>query len=190
MSKPARVQRASSPPLVASAVILLLFSALPRCQPYTYEQDVFAINGLYTALGAPQLPNWTTNGGDPCNEGWQGVSCVASNITSIILSGANLGGQLGNTLGNFTSLITLDLSNNNIGGTIPDGLPVAMQKFFLSANQLSGNLPSTLSSLTLLTSMSLNNNQLSGDIPDAFLALTGLANLSAATFNGKFDSID
>jgi hypothetical protein len=45
--------------------------------------SVFAINGLYTALGAPQLPNWITNGGDPCNEGWQGVSCVASNITSM-----------------------------------------------------------------------------------------------------------
>jgi hypothetical protein len=45
--------------------------------------SVFAINGLYTALGAPQLPNWTSNGGDPCNEGWQGVSCVASNITSM-----------------------------------------------------------------------------------------------------------
>jgi hypothetical protein len=184
MSKPARVQRASPPPpLVVSAAILLLLSALPRCQPYTYEQDVFAINGLYTALGAPQLPNWTTNGGDPCNEGWQGVSCVASNITSIILSGANLGGQLGNTLANFTSLITLDLSNNNIGGTIPDGLPVTMQKFFLSANQLSGSLPSTLSSLTLLTSMSLNNNQLSGDIPDVFLALTGLANLDFSSNN-------
>ncbi|RCV13559.1 hypothetical protein SETIT_2G354800v2 [Setaria italica] len=183
MSKPARVLRVSPPPLVASAAILLLLSALPCCQPYTYEQDVFAINGLYTALGAPQLPNWTTNGGDPCNEGWQGVSCVASNITSIILSGASLGGQLGNTLGNFTSLITLDLSNNNIGGTIPDGLPVTMQKFFLSANQLSGSLPSTLSSLTLLTSMSLNNNQLSGDIPDVFLALTGLANLDFSSNN-------
>lgn len=45
--------------------------------------SVFAINGLYTALGAPQLPNWTSNGGDPCNENWQGVSCVASNITSM-----------------------------------------------------------------------------------------------------------
>ncbi|OEL27109.1 Protein STRUBBELIG-RECEPTOR FAMILY 1 [Dichanthelium oligosanthes] len=178
MSKPACVLRVFPPLLVASAAILLLLSTLPRCQPYTYEQDVFAINGLYTALQAPQLPNWTTNGGDPCNEGWQGVSCVASNITSIILSGANLGGQLGNTLGNFTSLITLDLSNNNIGGTIPDGLPVTMQKFFLSANQLSGSLPSTLSSLTLLTSMSLNNNQLTGDIPDIFAALTGLANLN------------
>nr|CAB3458347.1 unnamed protein product [Digitaria exilis] len=73
MSKTARVLRASPPPLVAlAAILLLLSSALPRCQPYTYEEDVFAINGLYTALGAPQLPNWTTNGGDPCNEGWQG----------------------------------------------------------------------------------------------------------------------
>lgn len=144
---------------------------------------MFAINGLYTALGAPQLPNWTTNGGDPCNEGWQGVSCVASNITSIILSGANLGGQLGNTLGNFTSLITLDLSNNNIGGTIPDGLPITIQKFFLSANQLSGSLPSTLSSLTFLTSMSLNSNHLVGAIPDVFSALTGLANLDFSDNN-------
>uniref|UniRef100_A0A0A8Y2F0 Leucine-rich repeat-containing N-terminal plant-type domain-containing protein n=1 Tax=Arundo donax TaxID=35708 RepID=A0A0A8Y2F0_ARUDO len=130
-SKPVtRVLRVSPAPLIASAAILLLLCALPLCQPYTYGQDVFAINGLYTALGSPGLPNWTTNGGDPCNEGWQGVACVASNITSIILSGANLGGQLGNTLENFTSLITLDLSNNNIAGTIPDGLPVTLQKFF------------------------------------------------------------
>lgn len=181
MGNPGRSRQLSA--LVASAAILLSLSALPICRPYTYEQDVFAINGLYTALGAPQLPNWTSNGGDPCNEGWQGVSCVASNITSIILSGANLGGQLGNTLGNFTSLITLDLSNNNIGGTIPDGLPLTMQRFFLSANQLSGSLPSTLSSLTLLTSMSLNSNHLTGAIPDVFSALTGLANLDFSDNN-------
>ncbi|XP_062187384.1 protein STRUBBELIG-RECEPTOR FAMILY 3-like isoform X2 [Phragmites australis] len=183
MSKPAPARRVSPVPLIGSTAVLLLLSALPLCQPYTYEQDVFAINGLYTALGSPGLPNWITNGGDPCTEGWQGVSCVASNITSIILSGANLGGQLGNTLGNFTSLITLDLSNNNIGGTIPDGLPVTMQKFFLSANQLSGRLPSSLSALTLLTSMSLNNNHLVGEIPDIFSAFTELANLDFSSNN-------
>ncbi|KAL6657785.1 hypothetical protein ACP70R_005565 [Stipagrostis hirtigluma subsp. patula] len=183
MSKSVRALRVSPLRLVASAAVLLLLSALPLCQPYTYEQDVFAINGLYTALESPALPNWTTNGGDPCNEGWQGVLCAASNITSIILNGVNLGGQLGNTLANFSSLITLDLSNNNIGGTIPDGLPVTLQKFFLSDNQLSGSIPSTLSSLTLLTSMSLNNNHLVGEIPDVFSALTGLANLDFSSNN-------
>ncbi|TVU38397.1 hypothetical protein EJB05_11765 [Eragrostis curvula] len=182
-SKPVRALRMLPPPLIAFAVISLLLSALPLCQPYTYEQDVFAINGLYTALGSPGLPNWITNGGDPCNENWQGVECVNSNITSITLSGANLGGQLGNTLANFTSLITLDLSNNNIGGTIPDGLPVTMQKLFLSANQLSGSIPSTLSTLTQLTTVSLNNNHLVGEIPDVFAALTGVANLDFSSNN-------
>uniref|UniRef100_A0A0E0Q9Z6 Protein kinase domain-containing protein n=1 Tax=Oryza rufipogon TaxID=4529 RepID=A0A0E0Q9Z6_ORYRU len=174
-----RVVKSKSLPMIASAAVflLLLSAALPLSQSYTYEQDVFAINGLYTALGSPSVPGWITNGGDPCNEGWQGVECVVSNITSITLNAANLGGQLGNTLGNFTSLITLDLSNNNIGGTIPDNLPITLQRFFLSGNQLSGSIPSTLSTLTLLTGLSLNNNHLSGEIPDSFSTLTGLANL-------------
>ncbi|GJN32750.1 hypothetical protein PR202_gb21273 [Eleusine coracana subsp. coracana] len=183
--KPVGALRARSPPRIAFAVILLLLSTLPLCHPYTYEQDVFAINGLYTALQSPGLPNWTSNGGDPCNEGWQGVECLLADALNTVafsppcrvLSGANLGGQLGNTLVNFTSLITLDLSNNNIGGTIPDGLPATMQKLFLSANQLSGIIPSTLSALTLLTSMSLNNNHLVGAIPDVFAGLTTVANL-------------
>ncbi|XP_040381869.1 protein STRUBBELIG-RECEPTOR FAMILY 3 isoform X1 [Oryza brachyantha] len=168
---------------VVAVVLLLLSAALPLSQSYTYEQDVFAINGLYTALGSPSVPGWITNGGDPCNEGWQGVECVVSNITSIVLNGANLGGQLGNTLGNFTSLITLDLSNNNIGGTIPDNLPITLQRFFLSGNQLSGSIPNTLSTLTLLTGLSLNNNHLVGEIPDAFSTLTGLANLDFSSNN-------
>lgn len=186
MSKPLRSMRVAPPPQVARAAVLLLLvllSALPLSLTYTYEQDVFAINGLYTALGSPSLPGWVTNGGDPCVENWQGVGCAASNITAITLNGINLGGQLGNTLANFTSIITLELSNNNIGGTIPDNLPVTMQRFFLSGNQLSGSLPSTLSTLTLLTDMSLSSNRLSGEIPDVFSALTGLINLDFSSNN-------
>jgi len=184
MSHPVRSMRAAAAlPLIARAAVLLLLSALPLSQPYTYEQDVFAINGLYTALGSPTLPGWVTNGGDPCTENWQGVGCAESNITTITLNGMSLGGQLGNTLENFTSLITLDLSNNNIGGTIPDSLPVTVQRCNLSVNQLTGSIPSTLSTLTLLTAMYLNNNQLVGDIPDVFSALTGLANLDFSSNN-------
>ncbi|XP_021685105.2 protein STRUBBELIG-RECEPTOR FAMILY 3 isoform X2 [Hevea brasiliensis] len=124
-----------------------------------------------------------SDGGDPCGEGWQGVGCEVSGITSIVLNGANLGGELGNDLGMFTSIRSIDLSNNRIGGSIPSNLPVTMQNFFLSANNFTGSIPDSISSLTLLTAMSLNNNFLSGEIPDSFQSLAGLINLDLSSNN-------
>ncbi|RRT63549.1 hypothetical protein B296_00020816, partial [Ensete ventricosum] len=144
---------------------------------------VYAINSFYAALGSPPLPGWVPNGGDPCLENWQGVQCVASNITGIVINAANLGGQLGDGLGNFSSIITIDLSNNNIGGGIPENLPLTLHTFFLSANQFIGSIPNSLSKLTLLTDMSVNNNHLTGDLPDAFTSLTGLINLDLSFNN-------
>ncbi|CAA7409208.1 unnamed protein product [Spirodela intermedia] len=156
---------------------------LPLSSGYTYEQDVFAINSLYVSLGSPPLPGWIPNGGDPCVEGWQGVQCVGPNITGIILNGANLGGNLGDKLENFSSIITIDLSNNHIGGNIPEGLPTTMQRFFLSDNAFTGSIPSSLSRLGSLTDMSLGHNMLTGALPDAFQPLTGLINLDLSFNN-------
>jgi len=84
-------------------------------------------------LGNPVLPGWVPSGGDPCGQGWQGVRCNGSVIqemyvttfscfyfTSIemhriynqvlfvihdrTLNGANLGGELGDSLGSFVSI--------------------------------------------------------------------------------------
>ncbi|CAA6672047.1 unnamed protein product [Spirodela intermedia] len=122
---------------------------------------VFAINSLYVSLGSPPLPGWIPNGGDPCVEGWQGVQCVGPNITGIILNGANLGGNLGDKLENFSSIITI----------------------FLSDNAFTGSIPSSLSRLGSLTDMSLGHNMLTGDLPDAFQPLTGLINLDLSFNN-------
>ncbi|GFS41075.1 STRUBBELIG-receptor family 3 [Actinidia rufa] len=130
----------------------------------TNPADVSAINNLYAALGYPTLPGWVPTGGDPCAEAWQGVVCDSTNIISITLNAANLGGELGDDL---------DLSNNHIGGSIPSNLPVTMQNIFLSANQFNGSIPSSLSTLTQLSAMSLNENRLTGEIPDAFQFLIG-----------------
>lgn len=150
---------------------------------FTNPADVGAINSLYTALGSPVIPGWTASAGDPCVEAWQGVQCNGSEITSIILNAANLGGELGDSLGDFTAIKAIDLSGNQIGGSIPSSLPVTVQNLFLSANQFTGSLPDELSSLTQLSAMSLNDNRLSGEIPDAFQALTGLINLDLSTNN-------
>ncbi|MCL7034675.1 hypothetical protein MKW94_013970, partial [Papaver nudicaule] len=150
---------------------------------YTNDKDVAAMNYLFADLGKPVLPGWIPNGGDPCLEAWQGVTCVDSNITSIILNAATINGELGESLGSFTALETLDFSNNQIGGSLPASLPVTMKNLFLSANQLSGSIPSSLSSLTQLSAMSLNDNHLSGEIPDAFMAFPGLVNLDLSSNN-------
>lgn len=166
----------------------LLLILITAAQGYTYEQDVYAINNLYASLGAPPIPGWILNGGDPCVESWQGVRCVGPNITGIILNDANLGGELGDKLANFTSIITIDLRNNHIGGSLPENLPITTREFFLSENQISGSIPSSLSDLTLLTAMSLNNNLLTGDLPDSFQFLGGLTNLDLS-FNGLTGSL-
>ncbi|KAK9284478.1 hypothetical protein L1049_023651 [Liquidambar formosana] len=150
---------------------------------YTNPTDVAAINNLYAALGNPLLPGWVATGGDPCAEAWQGIVCNNTEINSIILNGANLGGELGENLRMFASIKSIDLSNNHIGGSIPSNLPVTMQNLFLSANQFSGTIPSSISSLSQLTAMSLNNNLLSGELPDAFQVLTGLINLDLSSNN-------
>ncbi|KAH7654793.1 Non-specific protein-tyrosine kinase protein [Dioscorea alata] len=166
-----------------AAVVLMLMLSMRFSLAYTNDQDVYAINNLYSALGSPPLPGWVPNGGDPCTESWQGVQCIGSNITAIILNGANLGGDLGDKLQNFTSIVTIDLSNNNIGGSIPENLPYTMSKFFLAANQLTGSIPKSLAQLTLLSDMSVNENHLTGELPDAFQSLTGLINLDLSSNN-------
>lgn len=68
-----------------------MFCIVPYAVFFYLILIVFAINGLYTALGSPSLPGWVTNGGDPCVENWQGVGCAASNITAMyVTSGAVL----------------------------------------------------------------------------------------------------
>ncbi|CAD6338794.1 unnamed protein product [Miscanthus lutarioriparius] len=165
-------RRRGAGPLLLLALVALV--AAPRLvRAVTDAADVSAINGLYISLGSPPLPGWTGNGGDPCGESWQGVVCTGSSITGITMNAANLGGQLG-SLGNFTSITSIELSNNNIGGTIPEDLPVTLQSLFLSANQLTGSIPSSLSKLENLTAMSVNGNSLNGDLPDAFDSLSRL----------------
>nr|GMC72839.1 protein STRUBBELIG-RECEPTOR FAMILY 3-like [Ipomoea batatas] len=133
-------------------------------------------------MGSPPLPGWGVDG-DPCDGKWQGVVCEDSNIVSITINGANLGGELGDNLEGFSSIKTIDLSNNLIGGSIPSNLPVTLQTLFLSANQLTGSIPDSLSSLSQLSAMSLNENHLSGEIPDSFQGLTALVNLDLSNNN-------
>ncbi|KAM5588343.1 protein STRUBBELIG-RECEPTOR FAMILY 3-like [Rosa sericea] len=145
--------------------------------------DVAAVNSLYVNLGYPPLQGWLLVGGDPCGENWQGVICVFANVTALKLSSANLGGQLGDSLQTFGSIIEIDLSNNHIGGNIPILLPPTVRNVSLSNNQLTGSIPGGLASLSQLMELSLDNNHISGEIPDAFQLLSSLTRLDLSGNN-------
>ncbi|KAK9706660.1 hypothetical protein RND81_07G142800 [Saponaria officinalis] len=161
---------------------LMFIMSMWFCSGDTDPRDVSAINNLYAALGSPPLTNWVPLGGDPCTQGWQGVLCVNTNITGISLASSNLGGQLGTTLDSFTSIISIDLGGNHIGGTIPANLPPTMRTFLLSENQFTGSIPD-LSILSQLTNLSLKKNNLTGQIPDSFQQLGGLISMDLSGNN-------
>ncbi|XP_074272168.1 protein STRUBBELIG-RECEPTOR FAMILY 3-like isoform X2 [Silene latifolia] len=155
---------------------LVLIVTVSFCCGDTNPGDVSAINNLYAALGSPPLTGWVQLGGDPCMEAWQGVSCVITNITEISLPNASLEGQLGTTLDSFTSMISIDLSGNHIGGTIPANLPLTMKTFNLSDNQFTGSIPD-ISALSQLTDLDLSGNNLSGSLPPSMGNLSSLKTL-------------
>uniref|UniRef100_A0A0E0ACT2 Protein kinase domain-containing protein n=1 Tax=Oryza glumipatula TaxID=40148 RepID=A0A0E0ACT2_9ORYZ len=95
----------------------------------------------------------------------------------ITMNAANLGGQLGG-LGNFTSIVTINLSNNKIGGTIPEDLPVTLQHMSLNDNQLNGQLPDAFGSLTGLVNLDISSNNLTGVLPPSMKNLSSLTTLN------------
>ncbi|EXC56735.1 Protein STRUBBELIG-RECEPTOR FAMILY 1 [Morus notabilis] len=146
---------------------LVLIFTLPFCSGITDQLDVMAMNNLYVALGYPPLRGWLLVGGDPCGEFWEGVECVFSNITAIKLSGANLGGELGDGLQFLGSVIQIDFSNNHIGGSVPSALPPTLRNLYVLSsnsyrNQLTGSIPDALPVLSQLLELHLQNNRLVG----------------------------
>uniref|UniRef100_A0A6N2K7A5 non-specific serine/threonine protein kinase n=1 Tax=Salix viminalis TaxID=40686 RepID=A0A6N2K7A5_SALVM len=99
---------------------------------------------------------------------WFGVSCNKDgSIASINLQGELFGGNLSNLdLSSFPSLVSLNLSHNNLRGDIPPqlGLLSNLAYLNLSMNYLSGFLPVSLANLTQISLLYMGNNLISGEL--------------------------
>ena len=100
-----------------------------------------------------------------------------SYLTELDLSGNQLSGSIPPELGSLSNLAHLGLSVNELSGSIPSELDSLsnLMGLYLNENELSGSIPSELGSLTGLESeLYLNSNQLSGEIPSELGSLSNL----------------
>ncbi|KAL5138355.1 Receptor-like protein EIX2 [Glycine soja] len=86
---------------------------------------------------------------------------------------------------NLKLVANMDLSNNNLSGTIPEGIALlsALQGLNLSHNHLSGHIPKRIGDMKSLESLDLSHDQLSGTISDSISSLTYLSHLNLSYNN-------
>ena len=142
--------------------------------------DRAALVALYEATDGA---NWADNSNwlsDAPLGDWRGVATNADGrVTSVDLSSNQLSGSIPAALARLTRLELLNLSSNQLSGSIPAALGelTKLQELDLSSNQLDGSIPAALGELTNLKGLSLSRNQLGGSIPVELGELTKLQRL-------------
>lgn len=140
--------------------------------------DSSPMHALRTSLGNPSSLNWSDS--DPCE--WSHIICGNSNrVTHIQISRLNLKGRLLPELRNLTSLMVLEVANNQLTGPIPSlaGLS-SLQQLCFTNNNFSYIPSDFFTGLTYLESVSLDYNPFSSwEIPESLKEATALTNFSA-----------
>ncbi|XP_044494351.1 receptor-like protein 34 [Mangifera indica] len=92
---------------------------------------------------------------------------VISIFTTIDFSNNNFHGEIPEVIGKLHALHLLNFSHNNLSGRIPLSFEnlTALESLDISFNQLSGEIPNQLISLSFLSLLNLSYNQLTGPIP-------------------------
>ena len=119
--------------------------------------------------------NWMTS---RLHEEWFGVELHASTnrIITLNLGNNQLAGTIPTELGELTDLTRLHLTINSLTGTIPTELGelTALDFLNLASNDLFGPIPTELGELTDLTGLDLTMNTLTGPIPSQLGKLIAL----------------
>ncbi|KAL9284011.1 putative transferase, protein kinase RLK-Pelle-LRR-I-1 family [Arabidopsis thaliana] len=119
-----RTNRSTLPPLLNAFEV---YTVIQFPQLETDESDVVAMKNISASYGLSRI-NWQ---GDPCfpeQLRWDALDCSNTNIstppriTSLNLSSSRLNGTIATAIQSLTQLETLDLSNNNLTGGVPEFL--------------------------------------------------------------------
>jgi hypothetical protein len=174
------------------APVLLIFSASPVYSCMQEEKNALLqfLGGLSQDSGL--ATSWQ-NDTNCCL--WEGVACdVDGAVADISLTSMGLEGRVSPSLGNLTSLLTLNLSGNLLSGGLPPELLLSRSIVVLdvSFNKLNGdlrNLPSTPD--RPMKVINISSNLFTGYFPSTTLqSMKNLAslNMSNNSFTGKIFS--
>ncbi|KAA8533062.1 hypothetical protein F0562_033405 [Nyssa sinensis] len=152
------------------------------------EDDVKCLEGVKHSLADPEGKlTWSfTNTSVSFICKLVGVTCwneKESRFISLQLPTMGLGGQLPASLQYCRSLQTLDLSGNDLSGSIPPQICTWLPYLVfldLSGNRLSGSIPPEMVNCKFLNNLVLNDNKLSGSIPYELGRLDRLKQFSVA----------
>ncbi|KAK1432829.1 hypothetical protein QVD17_09731 [Tagetes erecta] len=177
----------TSTPLIFLITFTVLFFTSPS--PTVAEDDAKCLRGVYDSLRDPQssLSSWNfqnNTAGFVCF--FQYVRCwndQENRVLDLTPSGLGLAGSFPADIRFCQNLQKLDLSGNNLTGSIPTELCTWLPYLVdldLSGNQLTGDIPAALGKCSFLNSIMLSDNQLSGSIPSQFSSLNRLNKFSVA----------
>ncbi|KAK1434730.1 hypothetical protein QVD17_00480 [Tagetes erecta] len=100
-------------------------------------------------------------------------------LRKFYMAEANLIGEMPGNLSGMAALELLDLSQNQINGSIPSDLFMlkSLTQVYLYQNNLTGGIPDSIEALNMKI-IDLSENKLTGNIPDGFGKLMRLTNLT------------
>ncbi|KAI3787848.1 hypothetical protein L2E82_00322 [Cichorium intybus] len=164
---------ASSKNLRSLLFYIVFLSLLPLKITSTSETQAEALIRWKRTLSSSSsssdafLNSWSsTNIKNMCN--WTGIVCnEGGTVSKITLQNSSLSGTLTEfEFSSFPNLTHLDLSNNNVGGSIPSAISNLTSIMFLdlSSNGFKDEIPSEIGKLTHLEYLDLNDNNLNGNI--------------------------
>ncbi|KAF3457407.1 hypothetical protein FNV43_RR02064 [Rhamnella rubrinervis] len=172
-------------------ILILLFPCPSTATPRETEALLKWKNSLHNQTNHPLLPSWklipSTNSSHSSCCRWTGIVCNEfGSVTEINLTTSNLKGTLQYfNFSSFPNLLSLDLYNNSLYGSIPSHISnlSRLTHLDLSLNQLSGNIPFEISMLVSLEEFWLYHNSFSGSIPAFIGNLSKLSNLDFSENN-------